>query len=285
MLTDGLEGPGLFQFHNGIDIAAPQDTPVYPVVSGKARLIDGAAVSVRTTTGRTFQYFHIVPIVVNGEHVVARHTILGYVMRAYDHVHLTEIRHKRVWNPLAPGGIAPYRDGTLPEVDEIAVRPPDSLLTQDTKHVCGVVSIVAAVHDRPPLRVPGVFSGYPVSAAHITWSLGRLDGPVYVHDVPVVDFRTTLPLVRNFWNVYARGSFQNAPRFSNRQFFMAGRFIYNLSGLLDSRFYPNGRYRVSVAASDMRGNSTAIDQPITIANDPTTETGCEPQPAPPSSSP
>src|SRR5580765_9033737 len=48
MLTDGLQGPGLFQFHNGIDIAAPEGTPVYPVRSGTARLIDGAAVLVRS---------------------------------------------------------------------------------------------------------------------------------------------------------------------------------------------------------------------------------------------
>src|SRR5256885_14371861 len=46
MLTDGLDGPGLFQFHNGLDIAAAEGTPVYPVLSGTARLIDGAAVLV-----------------------------------------------------------------------------------------------------------------------------------------------------------------------------------------------------------------------------------------------
>src|SRR4029453_15588183 len=62
MLTDGLEGPGLFQFHNGIDIAAEEGTPVYPVVSGTARLIDGAAVVVRSP-GRKFQYFHIHPAI------------------------------------------------------------------------------------------------------------------------------------------------------------------------------------------------------------------------------
>src|SRR5438874_5672241 len=48
MLTDGLDGPGLFQFHNGLDIAAAEGTPVYPVISGTARLNDGAAVLVRT---------------------------------------------------------------------------------------------------------------------------------------------------------------------------------------------------------------------------------------------
>ena len=38
MLTDGLQGPGTFLFHNGIDIAAADGTPVYPVVSGKVAL-------------------------------------------------------------------------------------------------------------------------------------------------------------------------------------------------------------------------------------------------------
>jgi murein DD-endopeptidase MepM/ murein hydrolase activator NlpD len=58
MLTDGLQGPGLFQFHNGIDIAAPEGTPVYPISSGTVRLIDAAAVLVRSP-GHKFQYFHI----------------------------------------------------------------------------------------------------------------------------------------------------------------------------------------------------------------------------------
>ena len=48
MLTDGLQGPGTFLFHNGIDIAAPPGTPVYPVMSGKVHYIDDTAISVRS---------------------------------------------------------------------------------------------------------------------------------------------------------------------------------------------------------------------------------------------
>src|SRR5206468_8630202 len=59
LLTDGIDGPGLFQFHNGIDIPAPEGTPVYPVTSGKVRLIDDTALSVHTKGRGTFQYFHI----------------------------------------------------------------------------------------------------------------------------------------------------------------------------------------------------------------------------------
>src|SRR4051795_7651764 len=122
MLTDGLQGPGTFLFHNGIDIAAPEGTPVYPISSGTVRLIDAAAVLVRSP-GHKFQYFHIIPTVHNGEHVIARHTVLGHVMHAANHVHLTEIRGSRVWNPLARGGISPYPDRTTPQVDSIFARP------------------------------------------------------------------------------------------------------------------------------------------------------------------
>jgi hypothetical protein len=267
MLTDGLQGPGLFQFHNGIDIAATEGTPVYPVLSGTASLIDGAAVLVRSP-GYKFQYFHIKPAVHDGQHVVAGRTVLGRVIPAVNHVHLTEIRGSRVWNPLARGGIAPYVDHTAPQIDAIFARPLGSLVPIDSATLCGTVSLIAAAHDSPPLPVPGTFSGYPVSPALVTWSLARLDGLVYVPTVPAADFRTTLPLVRNFWNVYARGSYQNAPRFSNQQFFMPGRFLYDLAGTFDSRSYPNGTYEVRVHVSDMRGNWSDSVQQFHVENHP-----------------
>jgi hypothetical protein len=277
LLTDGLRGPGLFRFHNGVDIAAPEGTPVYPVVSGTARLIDEAALTVKTDDGRTFQYFHVVPTILNGERVIAQRTLIGYAMHAYNHVHLTEIRGHTVWNPLAAGGLAPYEDRTVPEVDAIAVRPGVSLVPFDTAEVCGKVSIVAAAHDTPPLRVAGSFSGFPVGPARVTWSLAKVGGPVFVPNFTVADFRTTLPRIRDFWSVYARGSFQNAPSFSARQYFMAGRFIYSLARGLDTRSYPNGEYTVTVTVSDMSGNSSDAEQRFRIENRAGTTTGCAPQ--------
>jgi murein DD-endopeptidase MepM/ murein hydrolase activator NlpD len=278
MLTDGLEGPGLFQFHNGLDIAAEEGTPVYPVLSGTASLIDGAAVLVRSP-GHKFQYFHIVPAIREGQHVVAGRTVLGHVIHAANHVHLSEIRGRRVWNPLAPGGIGPYRDRTVPRVESIFVRPAGSLLPLDPGAVCGSVSLVAGAKDTPPLSVPGAFLGYPVSPALVEWSLTKLDDSiVYVPSVAAADFRTTLPNVRRFWNVYARGTYQNAPRFSNQQFFIPGLFLYNLAQLLDTRSYPNGTYEVHVRVADMRGNWSDAVQQLTIANGPG---GCQP----PNSSP
>ena len=94
---------------------------------------------------------------------------------------------------------------------------------------------------------------------------------------------SSLPSTRNFWSVYARGSFQNAPRFSGRQYFMAGRYVYNLANLIDTRWYPNGPYEVDVRVRDMRGNDSEASERFTIANDAETATGCRAQV--PSSSP
>jgi hypothetical protein len=288
LLANGLAGPGAFQFHNGIDIVAPDGTPVYPVVSGTVRIISPGALAVRTDDDRAFQYFHVVPVVHDGQHVIAKRTVLGHVMKPNRHVHLTEIRGFRVWNPLARGSIAPYQDHTVPTVESVTLRPTRSLVPLDLSAVCGTVSIVAAAFDRPPLPVIGTFAGFPVAPAFLSWSFERVFGSVFVRDVPVADFRTTLPLTRNFWNVYARGTFQNSPRFSNRQYYMAGRFYYNLANVVDTRSYPNGLYEADVSVSDMRGNSSELAQQFTIKNVPGTETGCPPpqppQPPEPSSS-
>src|SRR6266705_2202028 len=89
-------------------------------------------------------------------------------------------------------------------------------------------------------------AGPAAAPALVTWSLAKLGGPRYVPDVPAADFRTTLPAGWEFWNVYARGSYQNVPRFNAQQYFMPGRFLYNLAGTMDTRSYPNGVYEVRV---------------------------------------
>ena len=277
LFEGGIEGPGAFSFHNGIDIAAPDGTAVYPVMSGTAKLINNdEAVSVSTGRGRIFDYEHIVPAIHDGQDVVAMKTVIGHIAKSYGHVHLTEIRGGHVWNPLAPGGIAPYRDTLKPRVASIQFRPPPSPFTElDPLGICGVVSIVADAFDTPQQRVPGAFAGFPVTPSFVTWSLRKFGGAVYRNATAVADFRTTLPPVDSFWDVYARGTYQNAPRFANRQFnLMPGRFIFQLAPSLDTRTLPNGVYIVSARAADIRGNAATLSQRFTVANNPHTETGC-----------
>src|SRR5437588_5259127 len=83
VLAGAFDGPGFFSFHQGVDIAAPNGTPIYPVASGVAHYLGAATLNVDTGmyegNDRVFQYFHIVPVVGEGEHVIAEHTVLGYV--------------------------------------------------------------------------------------------------------------------------------------------------------------------------------------------------------------
>jgi hypothetical protein len=280
LFTNGLEGPGDFQFHNGVDISAKDGTPVYPVVSGTAKLIqNGTEISVKTDDDRIFQYFHVAPVVEDEAHVIAKRTLLGYVRRGFGHVHLTEIRGFRVWNPLARGGLAPYGDSTKPQVTSIFMRAAGSLVPLDALGVCGTVSIVAEAYDHPAMRVPGSFASFPVSPALVSWSMRRVGGGVLQPEIAAFDVRTGLPTKPEFWDIYARGTYQNAPRFANRQFnLMPGRYLYNLNAAFDTRTVANGVYQISAAAEDTRGNRSFLNQRFTIVNQPRTETGCRPAP-------
>ena len=238
-------------------------------------LFNGTEIAVKSDDGRTFQYFHTVPVVIDGEHVVAKQTLLGYVGRTFGHVHLTEIRGGRVSNPLAKGGLTPYRDTVRPKVASIFMRAQGSLAQVDPLGVCGNVSIVAEAYDHPSVRVPGNFATFPVSPALVTWSVRKVGGGVVQPEHVAFDVRTTLPARTDFWDLYARGTYQNAPRFASRQFtLMPGRFLFNLNPSLDTRTLPNGVYQVSVSAADVRGNRTVANQRFTIVNQAKTPTGC-----------
>ena len=279
LFAGGLDGPGSFSFHNGVDIAAPDGTPVYPVASGIVHLIDAEAVGVTTVTGRTYQYYHVVPRVFDGEHVTVGLTVLGTVEAPYGHVHLGEIDGTRVTNPLLKGHLTPYVDHTRPIVESIDLRAAGGSVTEAVG-ACGKIAIVADAYDRPVLPVPGAFSDLPFAPELIRWRLVRTTGQVFVPWTDVVDFRTTLPPPLAFWDIYARGTFQNAPRFGRQQFTsLPGRYLFYLTQDLDTKTLPNGLYRITVVAKDERGNTGSLSRRFWIFNLLTT-TGC-PEPAPP----
>ena len=93
-------------FHTGIDISAPDGTPVYAVAPGRVSL-GGPQNVVVATPGRNFGYWHVVPAVANGVRVPL-HGLLGHIAAGWGHVHLAE--HTTLpspqgtyWNPLRPG--------------------------------------------------------------------------------------------------------------------------------------------------------------------------------------
>jgi murein DD-endopeptidase MepM/ murein hydrolase activator NlpD len=124
VLAGGFDGSGFFSFHQGIDISAPDGTPIYPVASGTAHYLGAATLNVDAGPNKAgdevvFQYFHIVPIVGEGIQVIAKKTILGYVQSPFQHVHLTEINAVHSVNPLQTGHLAPYFDRTKPVIRDV----------------------------------------------------------------------------------------------------------------------------------------------------------------------
>jgi len=265
--ADGLAGTGAFSFHNGIDIAAPAGAPVFPVVSGVVSSVSGHLVIVRSGN-RVFQYIHIEPVVLAGERVRARRTVLGYVQPSALHVHLTEIVGGRVSNPLAPGHIAPYRDTTKPRVSEILLRDPRASRRVQPAAVTGAISIVAVASDLPSLPAPGDWYGLPVSPAFVSWSLRSFDGGWTIRETVVADFRRVLPFNRDFWRVYARGTYQNKPRFGRKQYLSApGRYEFLLTPTrLDTTRLMDDLYTVRVTVADVRGNSAVRTEVLTVCN-------------------
>ena len=292
-----LFGPGDFSFHNGVDIAVPDGTEVYPVVSGRVRAVFSDIVSVGTRDGRTFRYEHVVPVVERGERVVARETVVGYVRSGYGHVHFTEIDGMRVVNPLEPRHLTPYTDHIAPQISDVELRAGTTLTRLDPQRVCGRVSIVADAFDMPSIPIPlGPFAGLPVTPALVRWELRRLHASVVLPLTSAADFRRVLPLQTRFWDVYARGTYQNSPRFGGIHYAsMRGRYLFNVVTDFDTRSLANGLYVLTVLAGDVRGNSVTHTRQLTVANAPDTATGCpaedtpeppaDPTTQPPSSSP
>ena len=88
-----LSGDGSFSFHQGLDISAPDGSPVYAVASGTVVRARGGRVTVDCGNGRSMQYWHIDPIARVGQHAVAGRTVLGVVQPKREHIHLTHLEN------------------------------------------------------------------------------------------------------------------------------------------------------------------------------------------------
>jgi murein DD-endopeptidase MepM/ murein hydrolase activator NlpD len=255
-------GDGMFQFHHGVDISAPDGSPVFAVADGTITRTHGDRVTVDCGNGRAIQYWHLyVPNGVRvGQRAVAGTTLLGYILPKREHVHLTELQDGRPVNPTAQGHIAPYRDTTRPAVLDISFRRSDLGADIPPHALSGRVSLFAEAIDTPALPVPGRWNGFPVTPAVVTWRIetggGRtVSGPHVARDV-----RRTIPGTSEFWLTFARGSHQNWPVFSDgKARGMTGRYVFKLTTKsFDTRTLRPGRYVVVVTARDTAGNHASL---------------------------
>src|SRR5438067_5010585 len=92
----GLNADGSIsrQFHFGVDVSAPDGTPVYATLSGRISIdsLHNDVVLIDAPGGVEFSYWHIIPTVHSGE-AVAYKTMIGRVEFPWAHVHFSEMRN------------------------------------------------------------------------------------------------------------------------------------------------------------------------------------------------
>jgi hypothetical protein len=257
---------GSFSFHNGVDISAPDGTPVYPVLTGIVTKVTGHEVVVLSDDGqRIFQYWHISPVVDMNDQVTAQRTVLGLVTAPFRHVHLTEIDDNIVQNPLQPGHLTPYADATPPGVGGLYLRSQGGAELEPDA-VTGSIQLIARALDMPAIPVPEPWTGLPVSPAVVGFELTTPAGREVLPEQTPVDFRHTEPQNRSFWDIYAAGTFQNFPAVGKHLYRgAAGEYLYDLTpGLLDTATLRPGPYVVKVTAEDTCGNTGTFSETIHV---------------------
>lgn len=235
------------QFHFGVDISAPNGTPVYATITGSVFIhpLHRTTVAIVGRDGVEFSYWHVVPTVRTGQRAVAYKTVIGRIEAPYGHVHFSERANGRYLNPLRPGALGPFVDATRPRVASLRVER------------LGPVALVAEAYDETPLAVPRPWHDLPVMPALLRWRLLDSNGRTVAGWRTATDFRTTIPPATAFDEVWAPGTTQNHVR-------APGRYrIYLTRSLSGVRA---GAYVVEVSARDVNGNAVVERFALHIAS-------------------
>jgi murein DD-endopeptidase MepM/ murein hydrolase activator NlpD len=261
---------GRFSFHQGVDISAPNGTPVYPVADGVVTRVTREWIRVDCGNGRAFEYWHIRPTVHTGDRVAHGKTLLGPVLAPAEHVHLTELRNGRAVNPQARGHLTPYEDATVPVLSSLELRRSDEAPPELPAFVRGSVHFYAEAYDTPSVPVPGIWHDLPVTPARIAWRLEVPGGKTLTRTNVARDVRARVPANDAFWQTFARGSYQNMAVFGQHySFLQRGRYVFRLTAQpFDTRQLRDGVYELVVLAGDVRGNRTSQRLRFTVHNRP-----------------
>jgi peptidase M23-like protein len=242
-------------FHFGVDISAPNGTPVYAVRAGEVDLEGGRSLAV-VAGDVAFGYWHVIPAVAHRQRV-AKHELLGHVEAPWLHLHFAERRIGSYRDPLRPGALSPWTDTTRPHVTRIAFSRNGRTLAPGS--IAGAVDVIAEAHQMPPLAVPPPWDGLPVTPARLRWRVRHGGRTVRPWRTPVDFSQTLLPADRFRW-VYAPGTRQNRPG-------KPGLYRFFLAHTWSTTLLPDGDYRLEVEASDLFGNRGSLVLPFTLVND------------------
>lgn len=251
-----LSGPET-GFHFGVDISAPDGTPVYAVEPGRARArTRGMTVSVFPKRGgHLVSYWHVVPAVVTGQRI-RRHQLIGHVAPGAGHVHLAEYKDGTYVNPLRLGGLAPYIDDTVPQIPNVTFYSFGSPIRPET--VNGVVDMTTDAFDTSPIPIPIPWNQAIMTPTLVRWRIVQGQRTVKPWET-AVDFRTFVLPINLFSSVYAPGTFQNK---AGRR----GRYEFYLAHSFDTHSLPNGSYVLQVEALDDQENLGEASFAFTVTN-------------------
>jgi hypothetical protein len=243
-------------FHFGVDISAPDGTPVYAIEGGRAH-VRGFRLSVFPKPGgHQLSYWHVVPVVANHQRV-RRHQLIGYVMPGAGHVHLAEYSEGTYLNPLRLGGLAPYIDDTIPQIPKLSFYSFGDPIPAE--RVTGVVDVTVDAYDTSPLPLPPPeWAQSRLAPALIRWRIVKGQETVRQWET-AVDFRTYLLPNSLFDVIYAPGTYQNRPD-------RPGRYEYYLAHQFNTRLLENGSYVLQVDALDVQENVGQASFAFTVRN-------------------
>src|SRR5215203_308938 len=249
-----LSGPET-GFHFGVDISAPDGTPVYAIEPGRVR-VRGQTVSVFPKRGgHLLSYWHLVPAVVKNQRV-RRHQLLGRMAPGAEHVHLAEYKDGTYVNPLRFGGLAPYIDDTPPQIPSLIFSAFGSALPLE--NVNGTVDITAEALDTSPIPITFPWNQAIMTPSLIRWRIVQGQRTIRRWQT-AVDFRTFVLPINLFNFVYAPGTFQNK---AGRR----GRYEFYLAHAFDTRTLVNGSYVLQIDALDEQDNVGQASFAFTVTN-------------------
>ena len=243
-------------FHFGVDISAPDGTPIYAIDPGRVR-VHGRSVSILPKRGgHRLSYWHVVPTVFTGQRV-RRRQLIARVEPGAGHVHLAEYRDGNYVNPLRLGGLAPYVDDTVPQLRKITFYSANTPIPAE--RVRGTVELTVDADDPEPLPLPPPdWARSTLAPSLIRWRVVQGQNTIRPWETPV-DFRSIVLPLSLFGHIYAPGTYQNRP-------FRPGRYEFYLAHQLDTRAWPNGAYVLQVQALDEQENFGEASFAFTVAN-------------------
>jgi hypothetical protein len=240
-------------FHVAVDIEANNFQPVYAIQSGYASIRYRDTGDVNVHVGN-FYYWHINPRVSNGQYVIAYKTEIGQVLYGFGHVALSEGSSSDYLNPLRPGGsLRPYTDVEPPIIGVPRVFA-------DGRVIVGAFdpqSFVQKESYETPVLAPSslawrLYDAYGRALTGLEWAMrGSQNYPPGLKSVIFAPGASNPGFVCFFTRVRC---------IPNWVYWLAG----GLTQPLPLGNLPQGRYRLTVYAWDWAGNSSALDDWITL---------------------